>query len=97
MGVNVRSLKRQVVSVMAALVGLAVACGIIGFIGLRPHLARLLTGQRTGALPLAMLLFGGMLLVLVGCTGAQPDCPPAEIPVGMLTALVGDPFISLLA
>lgn len=98
LGVNVRSLKRQVVLCTAALVGLAVAvCGIIGFIGLVcPHLARLLTGAtHRRVLPLAMLL-GGMLLVLADAL-ARSLIAPAEIPVGMLTALVGGPvFISLL-
>ncbi len=98
LGVNVRSLKRQVVLCTAALVGLAVAvCGIIGFIGLVcPHLARLLTGAtHRRVLPLAMLL-GGMLLVLADAL-ARSLIAPAEIPVGILTALVGGPvFISLL-
>ncbi|MEN9465835.1 MAG: hypothetical protein RL217_2016 [Pseudomonadota bacterium] len=98
LGVNVRSLKRQVVLCTAALVGLAVAvCGIIGFIGLVcPHLARLLTGAtHKRVVPLAMLL-GGILLVLADAL-ARSMIAPAEIPVGILTALVGGPvFISLL-
>lgn len=98
LGVNVRGLKRQVVLSTAALVGLAVAaCGIIGFVGLVcPHLARLLTGAtHKRVLPLAMLL-GGTLLVLADAL-ARSVIAPAEIPVGILTALVGGPvFISLL-
>ena len=83
---------------MALLVAVTVAaCGIIGFIGLlSPHLARLLTGAaHRRVLPRAVLL-GGCLL-LAADTLARSLIAPAEIPIGIVTTLLGAPvFIALL-
>lgn len=98
LGVQVMRLQWQVVLWTALLVGVAVAaCGMIGFIGLVcPHLARLLTGgAHRRVLPLAALL-GGLLLLSADIL-ARSLIAPAEIPIGILTALVGGPvFIGLL-
>ena len=97
-GVNVRSLQWQVVAWTALLTGLVVACcGTIGFIGLVcPHLARLLTGaSHQRVLPLAMLL--GALLLVIADSVARTVIAPAELPIGIITALIGGPvFITLL-
>lgn len=89
---------RWSISVMVALLsGLSVAfCGVIGFIGLiAPHLARALVGadQRI-LLPLSMLV--GALLMLAADTMARTVAIPAEVPVGIFTALLGGPFLMLL-
>ncbi|MFY9179768.1 MAG: iron ABC transporter permease [Venatoribacter sp.] len=98
LGVNVKRLQWQVVLWTALLVGVAVAaCGIIGFVGLvSPHLARLLTGaSHKRVLPVAVCL-GGTLLVLADMV-ARTLIAPAEIPIGIITSLIGGPlFISLL-
>jgi iron complex transport system permease protein len=96
-GVDVPSLRKQVIVWVALLAGLAVAfCGMISFVGLiAPHLVRLWVGpDQRKVLPLAMLLGG--LLLLVADTLARVVAVPAEIPVGIFTALVGGPFFFLL-
>ena len=69
---------------------------MISFVGLiAPHLVRLWVGpDQRQVLPLAMLLGG--LLLLVADTLARTVAVPAEIPVGIFTALVGGPFFFLL-
>ena len=98
LGVDVQKLQRQVVLWTALLTGLAVAaCGMIGFVGLvSPHLARLLTGaSHQRVLPLAVLI--GASLLLLADLLARIVIAPAEIPIGIITALVGGPvFIALL-
>jgi iron complex transport system permease protein len=96
-GVDVNDLRKQIIVWVALLAGLAVAfCGMISFVGLiAPHLIRLWVGpDQRQVLPLAMLLGG--LLLLVADTLARTVAVPAEIPVGIFTALVGGPFFFLL-
>ena len=96
-GIDVQRLRRQLVLTVALLCALAVAwCGLIGFIGLiAPHLVRRLAGadQRLVA-PLAAA--AGALLLLVGDTVARSVAIPAEIPVGIFTALIGGPVFLLM-
>lgn len=96
-GINVRQLRSQVIVLVAVLCGFAVAwCGMIGFIGLvAPHIVRLLMGpdQRTLA-PLSMLV--GAIILLLADTAARTVAIPAEIPVGIFTALLGAPFFLVL-
>jgi iron complex transport system permease protein len=67
-------------------------CGPIGFVGLMvPHICRLLVGPDHRWLMPATLLLGGTLLVLCD-TLARTIMAPAELPVGILTALLGGPF-----
>jgi iron complex transport system permease protein len=97
LGVDVESLKRQLslAIVLAAAVAVALA-GIIGFVGLVvPHLVRLWVGpDHRRLLPLCALL--GALLLLVADTLARTLFMPAELPIGILTALVGGPFFLAL-
>jgi iron complex transport system permease protein len=97
-GVDLVRLRRALVVGIALLSALAVAwCGLIGFIGLMaPHLVRGAAGsdQRL-VLPLAAL--AGAMLLLVADTLARVVAAPAEVPVGILTALIGAPaFLMLL-
>ncbi len=96
-GINVRHLRRHVITLVAVLAGFSVAwCGMIGFIGLiAPHLVRTWLGadQRL-VVPLAALTGG--LLLLTADTLARTVAIPAEIPVGIFTALLGSPFFLLL-
>ena len=96
-GVDVGRLRTQLVVAVAALCALAVAwCGLIGFIGLMaPHLVRgAAHGDQRAVLPLAAL--AGALLLLVADTLARTLVVPAELPVGIVTALVGAPLFLLL-
>ncbi|MET3822394.1 iron complex transport system permease protein [Burkholderia sp. PvR073] len=97
LGVPVQRLKRRVLVAVALAVGALVSCaGIIGFIGLvAPHCVRLACGpdQRV-VLPGAALL--GALLTLAADLAARTIAAPAEIPLGVLTALLGAPFFLVL-
>lgn len=68
----------------------------IGFVGLvAPHAARALVGQRHGrVLPVAALL--GSLLVVVADTVGRTVIAPAQIPVGVVTAVIGAPYFAWL-
>lgn len=96
-GVDVRHVRVRVIVLVALLCGFAVAwCGMIAFIGLvAPHIVRSVIGpdQRQVA-PLSMLV-GGILL-LVADTLARSVAIPAEVPVGIFTALFGAPFFLAL-
>ena len=84
--------------VLAALAtALAVSWGgLIGFVGLIvPHVMRWWLGPLHGRLMPACALGGGVLLVLVDAL-ARTVVAPSEIPIGLLTALVGGPFFIVL-
>ena len=67
-------------------------CGPIGFVGMMvPHICRLLIGQDHHWLIPASCLFGGGFLILCDCV-ARLAIAPAEIPVGVITTLLGGPF-----
>ncbi|WP_417613966.1 FecCD family ABC transporter permease [Oceanisphaera sp.] len=93
LGIDVQSLKRKLVCMAALAVGVSVAAvGIIGFVGLVvPHLVRLLAGpDHRRLLPLSALL--GAWLLLLADMLARTLAAPAEMPVGIVTALLGAPF-----
>jgi len=97
MGVEVERLKRATIVLVAAASGAAVAfAGVIGFVGIVvPHLLRLAIGPGHRLLLPATFLFGATLL-LVADTFARTIAAPAELPIGILTALVGAPFFLVL-
>ncbi len=93
LGVPVQAIKRLSIFVVAAAVGASVAvAGPIGFIGIVvPHLLRLLIGPRhAGLLPTSALL-GAVLLVGADMV-ARTAVAPAELPIGIVTAILGAPF-----
>ncbi|HSG28438.1 MAG TPA: iron ABC transporter permease [Candidatus Krumholzibacterium sp.] len=72
--------------------GVVSAFGPVGFVGMMaPHICRLMVGADHRVLAPASLFFGGAFLVLCD-TIARTLIAPAEIPVGVLTALLGGPF-----
>lgn len=96
-GLDVARLRATVVALVALLCGLAVAwCGVIGFIGLMaPHLARQWVGaDQRRLLPRSAAL--GAWLLLLADTVARTIVLPAEIPVGIFTALIGAPMFLLM-
>jgi iron complex transport system permease protein len=97
LGVDVERLKRRVLFIAVLAVGAGVAlCGIIGFVGLVvPHLIRLIFGPDHRLLLPASGLLGAVLLCLAD-TCARTVLMPAELPVGILTALIGGPFFLVL-
>ena len=71
-------------------------CGPIGFIGMMaPHICRLMVGSEHRVLIPASLLFGGSFLVVCD-TLARTLIAPVEMPVGVITALLGGPFFIAL-
>ncbi|GFM67776.1 ABC transporter permease [Pseudomonas cichorii] len=97
LGVNVEALKRELVFCTALGVGAAVAAaGLIGFIGLVvPHLVRLLVGPDHRVLLPASALAGASLLLFADIF-ARLVLAPAELPIGIVTALLGAPFFLYL-
>ena len=93
LGVDNERLKRIVIVCTALSVGVAVAVsGIIGFVGLVvPHLIRLAISPDHRLLIPASALFGALLLVIAD-TFARTVVAPAEMPVGIITSLIGGPF-----
>lgn len=75
---------------------LVAASGSIGFVGLiMPHLARRLVGStHAAAVPVAALL--GALLLTLADLAARTVLQPQELPIGIVTALLGAPFLLLL-
>lgn len=97
LGIAVRTLKTRLIFLTAIGVGVAVAAaGIIGFVGLIvPHLIRLLCGpDHRILLPLSGLC--GALLLLCSDLLSRLAIQPAELPVGIITALLGAPFFIVL-
>ncbi|MCC2032929.1 FecCD family ABC transporter permease [Microbacterium allomyrinae] len=93
LGVRVELLRIVVIVTVALLVCAAVAfAGIIGFVGLVvPHLMRMAIGP--AHLPLMVTsALGGALLIALADLVARTAVPMADLPIGMLTALVGGPF-----
>ncbi len=93
LGVNVELLRVIMICVVALLTGAAVAfAGIISFVGLViPHLMRMILGPAHLPLVTASAL-GGALLLTLADFGSRTLVPMAEMPIGMLTSLVGGPF-----
>lgn len=93
LGVNVEALRIGAIVLVALLVGASVAfAGIIAFVGLViPHLMRMILGPAHLPLVTASAL-GGALLLTIADLGARTIVPMADLPIGMLTSLVGGPF-----
>ncbi len=98
MGVNVTFTKLVIVASSTLMTVCAVSiCGIIGWIGLViPHFARMLVGASFSKITVASFLMGGILLL--GIDNVIRGVQYVEVPLGVLTALVGTPiFVLLLA
>lgn len=97
LGVNVDRVRGIVLCLAALLTGAAVAvAGIIGFIGLVvPHLLRLLVGP-THRMLLPLSVLGGALLIIGSDVVARLAAEPVELPLGVVTALLGGPYLIYL-
>ena len=93
LGVNIEKIRRLLIVVTALLTACCVAVsGCIGFVGLIiPHMVRSLTGaDHVRVIPLSVLC--GSLFLVWADAAARVVCAPAELPVGILTAMVGGPL-----
>ena len=93
MGIQVERLKKTAIVLVAAMTGAAVAfAGVIGFVGIVvPHILRLVLGPGHRLLLPASAVLGAILMIAAD-TCARTIAAPAEVPIGILTALVGAPF-----
>jgi len=98
LGVNVGRLKLIILSINVLMVAVATAfTGVIGFVGLIvPHILRIVRGPDNRFLIAGSALLGGTLLSLADLV-ARVSLRPAELPIGIVTSVVGVPvFLSLL-
>lgn len=92
-GLNVERMRIILfIAVSLMIAGIVTVCGPIGFVGIMaPHICRLLIGTNHRHLIPASLLFGGTFLTICD-TIARSLATSAEVPVGIITALLGGPF-----
>jgi iron complex transport system permease protein len=92
-GVDVRAARRLLLAAATLLIaGIVAVCGPIGFVGLMvPHMCRRMVSANHLLLGPACILVGGAFLVIAD-TVSRVIIAPAEMPVGVLTALIGGPF-----
>jgi iron complex transport system permease protein len=93
LGIRLERTRLVLLAIAAVLAALSViAVGVVGFVGLvAPHLARGLVGARHGrVIPVAMLL-GGLLVCVADILG-RTLIAPAQLPAGLMIALVGAPY-----
>lgn len=97
LGVHVERVKLILLTAAACLAAAAVSVsGIIGFVGLlAPHMVRLIVGPDYRILTPMAALAGALLLVLADLV-ARTAMAPAEMPIGILTTLLGAPFFLYL-
>ena len=93
LGVNITILKRQIIILATMGVGASVAvAGTIGFVGLVvPHIIRNAFGPDHKTL-LVGSAFGGAIVLTLADTISRTLVAPSELPIGILTALLGTPF-----
>ena len=97
MGVNVERIKKIALVIASLLAAFSVSVsGIIGFVGLIvPHFFRMIFGSDHRIL-LPVSFVGGALFMLICDTLARSVLPNMEIPVGIITSIIGGPFFLLL-
>lgn len=97
LGIPVRTLRNVLFGVLAALVGTMVAVsGAIGFVGLViPHVTRMIVGARHRVVLPAAALIGASFLVWVDVV-ARTSLRPTEIPLSVVTGVIGAPLFLLL-
>jgi len=97
LGIDPERTTAVILATTALLSGAAVAiAGLVGFVGLVvPHAVRFLIGARHRRLVIASIPAGATVLVLADLA-ARSIIPPAELPVGVITGLVGAPFFLIL-
>jgi iron complex transport system permease protein len=96
-GVNVERTKQWLLIITSLIISVSVSlAGIIGFVGIMvPHLMRLVFGSDHRLLLPVSALFGASFLI-VADTIARVVLAPAELPVGVITALCGAPYFIFL-
>ncbi|MBQ3437927.1 MAG: iron ABC transporter permease [Fusobacterium sp.] len=98
MGLNISKLKFHLLIVSSFVVAYSVAfTGMIGFVGLIvPHIVRNIVGPLNKKLIPFILLFGGLFLLICDTLG-RIILSPVELPIGIITSILGAPFFLYLA
>jgi iron complex transport system permease protein len=93
LGINVKALRNLLLVLSSLLTGIIVAhTGVIGFVGLVvPHAARTLVGSDHARLNAISCILGAILVIWAD-VGARIAFAPEEMPIGVITALIGAPF-----
>lgn len=97
LGIDVEKVKRLLFIITSLITSALVAtCGLIGFAGLIvPHIARLLVGPNHKTLIPAAAILGAIFLILSDAV-ARVIMRPIEVPIGVITSLLGGPFFLYL-
>jgi ABC-type Fe3+-siderophore transport system permease subunit len=97
LGLPIEHVRFLLIGIAVALAGSSVAvAGTMGFVGLVvPHVTRLLVGSDYRYVLPVSALFGAMLMVLADLLG-RTVMPPAEVPAGLITSLLGAPYFIYL-
>jgi iron complex transport system permease protein len=97
LGIPIRKFRRNLLIINTLLVAIITSfVGVIGFIGLIvPHIARILVGSNHKYLIPTSLLIGSILLSMADIA-ARLLLAPAEIPIGIITSLIGAPIFIIL-
>ena len=97
LGINIELLKKIIILFSSIIVGVSVAfCGMIGFIGLvTPHLIRLFIGPTHQYLIPGSALLGAIILIISDLI-SKTIISPAQLPIGVITSLIGAPFFIFL-
>jgi iron complex transport system permease protein len=97
MGVNIRRTRLLAFAIAAGITAIAVSLsGLVGFVGLVvPHGVRLVLGpDHRQLLPLSGIV--GAIFLVAADTLARTIIAPAQLPVGVITAIIGGPFFLIL-
>ena len=97
LGVNINKIERLLIVISSLLVAACVSVsGIIGFVGLIiPHCMRMLCGVDYKRL-IPFACFGGAIFMIICDTAARTIAAPSEIPVGIITSILGAPYFIYL-
>jgi iron complex transport system permease protein len=97
LGLSAKAIRLKAFLIIGLLVAVSVSTvGSISFLALAaPHIARILFGGKNRVLTIASSLIGALIL-LVGDTIARSVLPPYELPIGLITSLLGAPILILL-
>jgi iron complex transport system permease protein len=96
LGLNLKRLRAIIIITTTVITAVTVSvCGIISFVGLAvPHFARMLVGTDNRQVVPASVFLGGVFVVLMDT--AARSISSAEIPLSILTAIIGAPFFGIL-
>lgn len=96
LGININSLRITIIVVSTLMTAVSVSlCGIIGWIGLViPHISRFIVGDDHRGLIPACILIGAMYLVIIDSIARTITA--AELPISILTAMIGAPFFAFM-